>query len=151
VTNPERPWNRDPMWNPDLASEAIHEEKLTFTGGGRLRPEGGQFEISLSVGQVGLELTREGGRLFPASRFASMGVKLLTFGDFKEIRFDWPDVQRVERMRGWMPWDRGVRFILRDGRRFVFFSLAGNNLQTILSYAEARGAKVDKKQRLMPS
>jgi len=80
-----------------------------------------------------------------------MGVKLLTFGDFNVIRFDWPDVQRVERMRGWMPWDRGVRFILRDGRRFVFFSLAGNNLQTILSYAEARGAKVDKKQRLMPS
>lgn len=57
------------MWNPDLASEAIHEEKLTFTGGGRLRPEGGLFEISLSVGQVGLELNLEGGRLFPASIF----------------------------------------------------------------------------------
>jgi hypothetical protein len=138
------------MWNPDLASEAIHEEKLTFTGGGRLRPEGGLFEISLSVGKVGPELNLEGGRLFPASRFASMGVKL-TFGDFKEIRFDWPDVQRVERMRGWMPWDRGIRFILRDGSRFVFFSLAGKILQTILNYAEARGATVDKEKRLMPS
>ncbi len=146
MTNSERPWNRDPQWDPDLASEMVFENELNFRGGGRLRPEGSLFEVSLSVGQVGLELNRDGGRLFPASRIASIGARLMTFGVFKEICFDWQDVRKVEMMRGWMPWDRCVRFILRDGSQFVFFALFGEHLQEILNYAEARGAAVDKKQ-----
>jgi hypothetical protein len=146
VATSERPWNQDPRWNPNLASQLVHEDRLVFKGGGRLRPEGGYAEVSLSVGNVGLELDHDGGRLFPASRFASFGVRLIAFGVFSEIRFTWRDVQRVERMQGWAPWDRGVKFKLRDGGQFVFSSLLGERLQTILNYAEAHGASVDNKQ-----
>jgi hypothetical protein len=95
------------------------------------------------VGLIGLELNQDGGCLYPASRMASILAASVTFGAFKEIRFDWRDVQRVERMRGWMYWDRGIRFMLRDGTRFVFSSMLGETLQTILNYAEAHGATVD--------
>ncbi len=124
---------------------AVSEQRLSFKGGGRLRPEGGLFEISLSAGLVGLELDLVGGRLFPASRIASIGARLLTFGVFKEIRFTWQDVRKVERVQGWVPWDRGVRFILRDGRKFVFYSLLSETLNSILNFAQARGATVDSK------
>jgi len=70
----------------------------------------------------------------------------MAFGVFEDICFDWKGVRRVERMRGWVPWDRGVRFILRDGTRFVFFSLLGENLQMILNYAEAYGATVEEER-----
>ena len=146
VATPEKPWNQYPQWNPNLASQLVHADRLVFKGGGRLRPEGGLSEVSLSVGLVSMELNHDGGRLFPASRFASFGVRLIAFGVFSEIRFTWQDVQRIERMQGWVPWDRGVRFKLHDGRQFVFFSLLGERLQTILNYAEAHGASVGKKQ-----
>jgi hypothetical protein len=63
-------------------------ENISFRAGGRLKPEGALFEVSLSVGLVGLELGLAGGRLFPASRIASIGARLMTFKAFKDIRFD---------------------------------------------------------------
>jgi len=119
-------------------------ESIYLRGGGRLKPEGALFEISLSVGLVGLELGPEGGRLFPASRLATIGARLMSFGAFKDIRFDWPDVRKVERWTGWVPWDRGVRFELRDGGEFVFYSLLEATLQEILGFVEAHGTTVEK-------
>ena len=119
-------------------------ESIYLRGGGRLKPEGALFEISLSVGLVGLELGPDGGRLFPASRIASIGARLMSFKAFKDIRFDWPDVRKVERWTGWVPWDRGVRFELRDGGEFVYYSLLEATLQEILDFAEAHGTTVEK-------
>ena len=62
VATSERPWNQDPRWNPNLTSQLVHEDRLVFKGGVRLRPEGGYSEVSLSVGNVGLELDHDGGR-----------------------------------------------------------------------------------------
>lgn len=151
VPKNEIPWNRDPQWNPGLASEMIFAEELNFKGGGRVRPEGGLFEVTFSVGQIGLDLDLDGGRLFPATRLASIGARLMAFGRFEEIRFAWQDVQRVESMRGWAPWDGGVRFKLSGGKTFVFFSLLGETLKSILDCAEARGVTVDRKQSQGPS
>ena len=123
----------------------MSERKSTFfRGGGRLKPEGALFEVSLSVGLVGLELGPGGGRLFPASRLASIGARLMTFKAFKDIRFDWPDVRRVKRWQGWVPWDRGVRFELRDGGEFIFIPLSDGPLHEILDYAQAHGTTVEK-------
>ena len=118
-------------------------ESICFRGGGRLKPEGALFEVSLSVGLIGLELGPDGGRLFPASRIASIGARLMTFKAFKDIRFDWPDVRKVERWKGWVPWDRGVRFELRDGGEFVFISLSDWSLQKIVDFAHAHGTTVE--------
>jgi hypothetical protein len=119
-------------------------ENIYFRGGGRPRPEGALFDVSLSVGLVGLELGPDGGRLFPASRIASIGARLVTFGAFRDIRFDWPGVRKVERWKGWVPWDRGVRFLLRDGSEFIFYPLLEATLQKILNFAEAHGTTVEK-------
>jgi hypothetical protein len=119
-------------------------ESIYFRGGGRPKPEGALFEVSLSVGLVGLELGPDGGRLFPTSRIASIGARLMSFRAFKDIRFDWPEVRKVERWKGWVSWDRGVRFELRDGRGFIFYSLLDAPLQEILDFAEAHGTTVEK-------
>jgi len=119
-------------------------EHIYFRGGGRLRPEVALFDVSLTLGLVGLELGPDGGRLFPASRIASVGARLMTFGAFRDIRFDWPDVRKVERWTGWVPWDRSVRFLLRDGSEFIFYSLLDATLQDILDFAEAHGTTVVK-------
>jgi hypothetical protein len=119
-------------------------ENISFRGGGRLKPEGALFEVSLSLGLVGLELGPDGGRLFPASHIASIGTRLMTFKAFKDIRFGWPDVRKVEWWNGWVPWDRGVRFELRNGGEFIFISLSDWPLQQILDFAEAHGATVEK-------
>jgi hypothetical protein len=119
-------------------------ENIYFRGGGRIRPEGALFEVSLSWGLVGLELGPDGGRLFPASCIASIGARLMTFKAFKDNRFDWTDVRKVERWKGWVPWDRGVRFVLRDGGEFVFYTLLEATLQKILDFAEAHGTPVEK-------
>ena len=127
---------------PEPGLEVDPRRQVGIQGWGPATAGGGLSDASLSGGLVGLELDRNGGRLFPASRFASFGVRLITFGVFSEIRFTWQDVQRVERVQGWVPWDRDVRFKLRDWRQFAFSSLLGERLQTILNYAEARGAPV---------
>ena len=44
VTNSERLWNRDPRWNPDLASEAIFEGLR----GGTARPGNAVLEETLT-------------------------------------------------------------------------------------------------------
>ena len=119
-------------------------ESIYFRGGGRLKPEGALFEVSLSVGLVGLELGPDGGRLYPASRIASIGARLMTFKAFKDIRFGWQDVRKVEWWRGWVPWDRGVRFVLRDGGEFIFMSLLDWPLHEILDFAQAHGTTVEK-------
>ena len=85
-----------------------------------------------------------GGRLFPASRIASIGARLMTFKAFKDIRFGWPDVRKVEWWNGWVPWDRGVRFELRNGGEFILISLSEWPLQQILDFAEAHGTTVEK-------
>ena len=119
-------------------------EDISFRGGGRLKPEGALLEVSLCVGLVGLELGPAGGRLFPASRIASIGARLMTFKAFKDIRFGWPDVRKVEWWNGWVPWDGGVRFELRDGGEFILISLSEWPLQQILDFAEAHGTTVEK-------
>ena len=119
-------------------------ENIYLRGGGRIRPEGALFEVSLSWGLVGLELGPDGGRLFPASRIASIGTRLMTFKAFKDIRFDWPDVRKVEWWNGWVPWDGGVRFELRNGGEFILISLSEWPLQQILDFAEAHGTTVEK-------
>ena len=62
----------------------------------------------------------------------------------KDIRFGWPDVRKVEWWNGWVPWDRGVRFVLRDGGEFIFYSLSDWPLQQILDFVEAHGTTVEK-------
>lgn len=139
----ERPWNQDPKWNPNLPQD--EGAVLRYTGGGRLRPRGNLFEVSLSIPLVGLELNQEGGRLYPTSRTSAAMPSLVSFGSFSDIRFGWREVEKVERIRRWVPWDRGVRFILSDGERFIFYSLNGGTLNKILDFAEARDVKVEKK------
>lgn len=121
------------------------DRKLSYKGGGRLHPEGGIFEVSLSVGLVGLKLDSAGGRYFPTTCLATIAARLTTFGVFNEIRFDWLEVSSVQRVQRWVPWDRGVRFTLRDRREFVFYSLSGETLTNVLDFAKANGATVEER------
>ena len=95
-------------------------EDIPFRVGGRLKPEGALFEVSLSVGLVGLELGPAGGRLFPASRIASIGARLMTFKAFKDIRFGWTDVRKI------IATDTGLRGGTRHGGREVAMTEAAS-------------------------
>ena len=93
-----------------------------------------------SVADVGRASGWPLARLSLDDRGGELGVAMMRVN----VRFAWDDVVRAERIRGFVPWDRGVRMVLRGGERFIFYPLSRTRLLQILSMAEAGGVAVDR-------
>lgn len=104
-----------------------------WTGGGTWKPEGKRGYVTVSWPSVGLLLDEEGGTLDTP------------FGP--DVAFGWHEVERVERIKGLFPWDRGVRFVLsrdRGGEKFNFFTLTRGREEEVLGLADKKGVTVNR-------
>ena len=94
---------------------------------------------------VQLRLDEKGGTLLRAGRSQP------------EIVFDWPDVEKMERVRVFVfPYmGEGVRIALKEvmfwgiPRRLLFFSGTRERTMDILGFAESKGVKVGRRTRNM--
>jgi hypothetical protein len=88
-----------------------------------------------------LELNEDGGRLTP-SMLGSLFL-IRSFLPPPDVRFVWSEVERVEAIRGVLPWLAGVRFWLceRDGF-FINPGLRPKASYEVLDFAESKGAAV---------
>ena len=140
MAEPRLPWNRDPRYNPNLRGDEY--SVLSYTGAAVYRSNGllGGW-VSQSGPMSVLELDKDGGRLTP-----SMLGSLFSQRPFlapPDMHFVWSEVERVEAIRGVLPWPSGVRFWLRgrDGF-FIGLGLWRKAVHKVLDFAESKGAAV---------
>jgi hypothetical protein len=94
-------------------------------------------------GTAELYLDHQGGRL---------SSDTLPFGVRADIRFDWREVEKVERVRIWgLPFvGEGVRFLSKrtptrnSSRRFVFHTRTKERALDVIGCAENNGVEVDR-------
>ena len=106
-----------------------------WTGGGTWKPEGMANYVNATWPMVKLMLDGQGGTM------------LMPFGP--DVTFGWREVEKVERVKGLLPLDHGVRFVVSRGRgseKFNFLTLTRGRAEQILRLAEQNGVEVDRRK-----
>ena len=119
------------------------ESSLSAAGGAIWKPD--VFSGSVGWPGVRLNLDGEGGSLLPNGRLAWKLASANTVAnpDKPEMRFEWPQVLRVEKTKnGSRAVVRFTVLLNRRQRRFTFWTPRKKRLGEILAFAEARDVEV---------